>query len=78
MEDTTDHNASSGSIISPHWPRGGPEDLHIGTSRVDEAQLSVPFGGKGVNDALALPGILANCSSNATIVFSDQTTYNIS
>ncbi|RSH89652.1 hypothetical protein EHS25_002203 [Saitozyma podzolica] len=38
----------------------------------------VPHGGKGVNDAIGLKSLLSNCSTDATIVFQEKTTYNIS
>lgn len=38
----------------------------------------VPFGGPGVDDSVAVRSLLANCSTNAEIVFSSCTTYNIS
>jgi len=38
----------------------------------------VPFGGQGVDDSAAVRALLPNCSSNAEIVFSSCTTYNIS
>jgi len=38
----------------------------------------VPFGGQGIDDSVAVRALLPNCSSNAEIVFSSCTTYNIS
>ena len=39
---------------------------------------SVPFGGQGVDDTIALKGMLPKCSTNSTIIFNKYTTYNIS
>jgi polygalacturonase len=38
----------------------------------------VPFGGPGVDDAATVRAMLPNCSTNAEIIFSSCTTYNIS
>lgn len=39
---------------------------------------SVPFGGLGIDDAIALRSMLPNCLTNTVIVFKTHTTYNIS
>jgi len=38
----------------------------------------VPFGGSGVDDSDAVRALLPDCSTDAEIVFSSCTTYNIS
>ena len=43
-----------------------------------ENDIRVPFGGPGVDDSVALNQTIANCTTDSTIVFTANTTYNIS
>ncbi|KAK8865572.1 hypothetical protein IAR55_000716 [Kwoniella newhampshirensis] len=52
--------------------------VSLATSTQAYKTCVVPFGGPGVDDTLGLTAMLPNCSTDASIVFQEHTTYNIS